>query len=157
MSYIRIFHCHSIIKIRKLSLFQNIFRIVKDTKFFKYISKYSPPKRDFLFFAYNEMFLTQSFNFFLYRNFHGILLTCKTIVQFFIKIHIIVEMHVCSLKLSFLHDRYLKAARISYCGSRKSFTFYLLFGDINRSRFRFPSEEKSLSKYFRKYFLAHVM
>lgn len=46
-------------------------------------------------------------------------------------------MHIRSLKLSFPHDRYFEAARISYCGSRKSFTFYLLLGDINGSRFRF--------------------
>lgn len=44
------------VKIRKLSSLQNIFYIVKDTKFCKYILL--PPQTRFLIFAYNEMFLT---------------------------------------------------------------------------------------------------
>jgi len=46
-------------------------------------------------------------------------------------------MHVHSWKLLFPYNRHLKAtiALISCCGSWKSFTFYLLLGDINGFRF----------------------
>lgn len=48
------------------------------------------------------------------------------------------------LKLSFPRDRYLKATikLVFRCRSRKSFTFYLLLGDVNGSRFRFRQRKR---------------